>query len=538
MLLDPVARFPDFRSRNSKVKLLLLLILLIAACLRFTLVDFFGLSSDEFATLMIVSRPSFKSVLQTSLVVPQPLPPLYFLLNKAMVGAFGQKELGLRFLSAICSLGTVYLIFLLGRTLFNSQVAIIGAALCALNTTQILYAQTARPYALALLLSTGSILSFLNWLKKETLLNRFNYVASTSLLLYTHYLFLPLLMIQTLYFFWCQRFPQPIGYPKRSWRNWLLLQFTVGLTVLPLFWQVSTMVRDRSSLDWVRYKPPTQDIVPFFNPKYLFFSGLISALLCFAKPFRKRFVRLSVDVIDQEGRKRFISGLMLLLIWYGLPPLLFCILYWFTGINLFVERYLLLMSLPPYLLIPGAALLVRGHRWGQTFVIVYVLYYGVSAPILSYVKKGHFSQASPGENQWREILGALNDSTFQSSPLLFQSPYIEADQLNFSPNTPLFDYLSAPLRSFYLHESPRAVQLLPHYWHAAASQEAFRAGIKALILRDREFTLLCDEEFWLEFRPWLARELDGRFELRAVEEFRSSNALLKKIRVLQRSSVT
>src|SRR5262249_16950839 len=158
-----------------------------------------------------------------------------------------------------------------------------------------------RPYALALLLTTGSILSFLNWLKKETLLNRLNYVASTSLLLYTHYLFSPLLMIQTLYFFWCQRFSQPTGYSRRSWRICLLLQFTVSLIVLPLFWQVSTMIRDRSSLDWVRYKPQTQDIVPFFNPKYLLFSGLISALLCFAKPLRKRFLRLSVDVVDQEG---------------------------------------------------------------------------------------------------------------------------------------------------------------------------------------------------------------------------------------------
>jgi hypothetical protein len=76
--------------------------------------------------------------------------------------------------------------------------------------------------------------------------------------------------------------------------------------------------------------------------------------------------------------------------------------------------------------------------------MVYVLYYAISAPILSYFKKGHFSQAMPGESQWRETISALNGSAFKSSLLLFQSPYIEADELDYSPNTPL----SAPPSEF------------------------------------------------------------------------------------------
>ena len=98
---------------------------------------------------------------------------------------------------------------------------------------------------------------------------------------------------------------------------------------------------------------------------------------------------------DKQDYSCRVHGLVFLLLWYGLPPLLFYLLYFFTGTNLMVERYLILISLASYLLIPAVALSIKHYRWGKTFVIVYALYYVISAPILSYFKKGHFSQAMP-----------------------------------------------------------------------------------------------------------------------------------------------
>jgi len=203
-----------------------------------------------------------------------------------------------------------------------------------------------------------------------------------------------------------------------------------------------------------------------------------------------------------------------------------------------VERYLILISFASYLLIPAVALSIKRYSWGKTFVMVYVLYYATSAPILSYFKKGHFSQAMPGESQWRETFDALNGSAFRSSLLLFQSPYIEADQLDYSPNTPLFDYLSAPVLSSYIRDARTPFELLPHHWRTeTAMQQKFNTKIKRVVLGNREFTLLCNQEFWENFQVWLHQEFTDHFEILSVNSFSSSQVLrLKKIRLISKKN--
>ena len=514
----------------------LVLTLILAGFLRFYLLDLFGLSADEFATLMIVSKHSFEDIIETCFVIPQPIPPFYFLLCKLGVEVLGSGETGLRFLSVICGILTVYLVFSIGKTLFDSSVAGWAALLCALNTTQILYAQMARPYALCLFLSSISILSFLRWLKKDTLLDRFSYVISTSLLLYSHYIFSPLLLIQGMYFCWCRQFARNTC---RTTQSWVMLQLVVAFAMVPLLiqHQILDMIHARKSLHWVRNTPHFKDVILFFKVKYLFFSAVITLIYSW-NPFRWKFLRCPIAQADQQHFTPRFPGLIFLLFWYALPPLLFYLLYCFTGINLMVERYLILISLASYLLIPAVALSIKRYSWGKTFVMVYVLYYATSAPILSYFKKGHFSQAMPGESQWRETLDALNGSAFRSSLLLFQSPYIEADQLDYSPNTPLFDYLSAPVLSSYVRDTRTPFELLPHHWRTeTAMQQEFNTRIKRVVLGNREFTLLCTQEFWEDFQVWLHREFTDHFEIFSVNSFRSSQVLrLKKIRLFSKEN--
>jgi 4-amino-4-deoxy-L-arabinose transferase-like glycosyltransferase len=512
----------------------LVLTLIVAGLLRFYLLDFFGLSSDEFATSMIVSKSAFDNIIKTCFVIPQPVPPFYFLLCELCVEVLGAGETGLRFLSVICGILTVYLVFLIGKILFDSSVAGWAALLCALNTTQILYAQMARPYALCLLLSSISILSFLRWLKKDSFLDQFSYVISTSLLLYSHYIFSPLLLIQGMYFYWCRRFARNT---YRTTQSWVILQLAVAFAMAPLLIQnqILDMIHARRSLQWVSNTPHFKDVILFFKLKYLFFSAIIT-FICSWNPFRWESLRCPMAEADKQDFAPRVHGLVFLLLWYGLPPLLFYLLYLFTGINLMVERYLILISLASYLLIPAVALSIKHYRWGKTFVIVYVLYYVISAPILSYFKKGHFSQAMPGESQWRETFGALNNSAFKSSLLLFQSPYIEADQLDYGPNTPLFDYLSAPILSSHIRDTRTPFELLPHHWRTeTAMQEKFNARIKRAVLGSQEFTLLCNQEFWEDFQAWLHREFTDHFEILSVKTFSSSQVLrLKKIRLLSK----
>ena len=97
------SRLPlDTAVSASPMKIRSLLILTLSLCgfLRLYHLDGYGLWSDEFVTLLIVSAKSFRELIQTCFEVPQPMPPLYFLANKWIYGFFAPGEIGLRVLSA------------------------------------------------------------------------------------------------------------------------------------------------------------------------------------------------------------------------------------------------------------------------------------------------------------------------------------------------------------------------------------------------------------------------------------------------------
>src|SRR5512146_2727928 len=58
-------------------------------------------------------------------------PPLYYLILKYWVMVFGSSEVSLRFPSVIFGIGTVYLVYLIGKKLINNKVGIIAALLTA-----------------------------------------------------------------------------------------------------------------------------------------------------------------------------------------------------------------------------------------------------------------------------------------------------------------------------------------------------------------------------------------------------------------------
>src|SRR5439155_23645143 len=78
--------------------------------------------------------------------------PLYFILLNFWRHAMGSSEAAVRSLSAVCSFITVAVIGAIMRQIASSRAAILAMALSAVSGTQIVFAQEARPYAMALLL--------------------------------------------------------------------------------------------------------------------------------------------------------------------------------------------------------------------------------------------------------------------------------------------------------------------------------------------------------------------------------------------------
>jgi 4-amino-4-deoxy-L-arabinose transferase-like glycosyltransferase len=534
-----------FTRRLVEEKISVLAILTLGGFLRLYHLDGYGLWSDEFVTEMIVSKNSLLDLVKTCFEIPQPMPPFYFLLDRLVVGCLGPSEISLRLPSAVFSLLTVYMVFSIGKILFNAEIGAFGALLCAINSTQIVYAQNARPYALCLLLSSASILTFLKWLRKGTPLNATGYVLSTTLLFYTHYIFFPLFLVQNLYFFFLLRSRQPGRIPEApppDWRRWLILQSCVGIMLLPLSPQVGKIIEARRSLNWAFQLPQFKDFFLFLNPDTFFFSATITLILLGVGVYF-RGVSLKCEAL-LRGRATSSLGthpslpspsLMFLMLWYLVPLSLFFFLGRTSGINLFVERYLILSSLPTYLLIPSLALYLVREVVGRIFLAVFLLYYTAVTPVAYLSQKGEFSAGVPGGNEWRETLAVLKNPEFSSPLFLFQSPFIESDQLNFESDPMLFHYLSAPLHGFYARDLNRTFVLLPlHWWVDNEPHRKFKLRIKNLISSQGEFVLLSNQEFWDHFQPWMNRELSAQYRVQQTEGFTSSGALrLKRIRVWQ-----
>lgn len=95
----------------------------------------------------------------------EPHPPVYYSLLKLWTFVFGDTELGLRSLSLIASLVTIFVVAVSGRLMKAGSTCaaagLLGAALLAVNYANIREAQNARPYALQGLVFTIAIVAAL-----------------------------------------------------------------------------------------------------------------------------------------------------------------------------------------------------------------------------------------------------------------------------------------------------------------------------------------------------------------------------------------
>jgi uncharacterized membrane protein len=114
---------------------------------------------DE-ATTALVSKMSLANIF-TKFLPGDFHPPLYYLVMKYWTILFGYSEISLRVPSIIFGLGTVYLIYLIGRKLFGEKAGLIAATFLATSGLSIYYSQEARMYMLAAFLVSVLIYLFI-----------------------------------------------------------------------------------------------------------------------------------------------------------------------------------------------------------------------------------------------------------------------------------------------------------------------------------------------------------------------------------------
>jgi len=179
----------DWLERRSRW--ILVVALLTGAGLRWLQIGAHSFWYDE-ALSALIARLSLTQILANAAASVHP--PGYYLLLHFWL-SLGQSETAIRSLSALFSLGTVPLVYGLGRWLFGRPAAALAALGMALFPFQIYFAQEARMYGVAVFLATA-----LTWLFLYSVISEgswwtwVGYTLVAAWGLYVHY-FITLLLI-------------------------------------------------------------------------------------------------------------------------------------------------------------------------------------------------------------------------------------------------------------------------------------------------------------------------------------------------------
>lgn len=161
-------------------------IIALAAILRFATIGEQSYWFDEYVTTTIVTQ-DLAGILDSVEFVER-TPPLYYVLAHLWQLGFGDGEVALRSLSALCGIATVPAVFAATRSLAGERAGLVAAALTAVSPLLVWYSQEARAYSLLVLLSALSLLLFARALRDtEERWPVWGWAAVSALALATHY---------------------------------------------------------------------------------------------------------------------------------------------------------------------------------------------------------------------------------------------------------------------------------------------------------------------------------------------------------------
>jgi mannosyltransferase len=230
----------DERAGRARQTIVLALILLLALWVRLRDLGRHSLWFDEAVTAWIASKPVPELI--ATVDYWERTPPLHYLLVRAATLVLGDSERAARLPSVIAGVGSVWLVFLIGRRLFDWRAGAAAALLLAVSPYQVLYSQEARAYALMECLALASCCLFLRSLEESARWRtRVGFSVVTALMLYAHLYSAFVIVAQNVYYaaLWIAR-ARPGLRPGR----WALMQ--AGVVALFAPWLPTTYFWTRS----------------------------------------------------------------------------------------------------------------------------------------------------------------------------------------------------------------------------------------------------------------------------------------------------
>jgi len=191
---------------------------------------------DEATSATVVRDLSFSRII-TQFSPGDFHPPFYYLLLKVWTIPLGVNEISTRSLSIVCSLISIFLVYLIGKTMKDKFVGLTSALLLATSPLFIYYSQEARMYALETLLTLVAVYLFTKLLNKVNIVIAFGLFTVIAVLGLTDYL--PLLILPV---FWLVAI---LAHRPKEW--WLVFLFAHLIPILAFVWWSPILIRQLSS---------------------------------------------------------------------------------------------------------------------------------------------------------------------------------------------------------------------------------------------------------------------------------------------------
>ncbi|ODS41447.1 MAG: hypothetical protein A7315_06155 [Candidatus Altiarchaeales archaeon WOR_SM1_79] len=426
-------------SRNV---LLLVAILFLALFLRVYDLDTESLWLDEAFSLRDASGHSLDNFSQGGR-------PLYYTILHYWINIFGDSEFSVRFPSAIFGFLSVFMIYKIGRLIFDEETGILSSLIMGLSVFHIYYSQDARMYSLMVLLTLCSMYFFIKLLEKRDIWVSVGYIISTILLIYTHQFGLFIIIVQIIYF--ATIFILSMGVHKINFKELILIPVLLIILIL-LFapWTINVaknVLNNQSEAigpEWIPAPSITSIISTFFmysgsvegGLSYPYFIYINLLLMIF-------FLILSVfSIINYEkinGRidfKNFLNSLESYKwkIWISNVNKIYLLFLWlFTPIILLLTASILLN--PIYVhryTIGGSAafylLIARGIRnINQGYIKLCVIMIVITISLLNVF--AYYNEVN--KEQWREVANYVDINGMPGDLVLFNAGFCQENGFNY-----------------------------------------------------------------------------------------------------------
>jgi 4-amino-4-deoxy-L-arabinose transferase-like glycosyltransferase len=298
---------------------------------------------------------------------------LYYVLLRIWL-QFGHSPFFIRSLSAVIAAATIPAVYWLGSLLFDHRVALIAAAVLALNGYDVRYAQEARSYSLFVLLATLSSGFLIAFVKKPTRAHRAGYVVCSILAVYSHFYALLLVGTHWLALRWRNKpvedeSTRSAGLQMR--RAWI----AIAVAVLPLL--IFVAKTGAGPIRWI-HRPGPLDLVMFSvyftdGRPIIYFAACLMTLLPLQKDLFER---------GQNWEKWRVQFLFIWLLF----PIVVTVLLSFAR-PVFLPRYMIL-CIPALVLLVAAGLGSMRPAWLSAVLTCLVLF--LSAQFVPFVYSHDF----------------------------------------------------------------------------------------------------------------------------------------------------